>query len=197
MKSENHGLKYQIETELLSTIGKKHGSLNAWIVLLTLVCLAGVGAWMWQLREGLGVTAMRDYVSWGIYISLLFFFVGISLIGALVSSALRFSNAKWRFPLMRIAEAITLSSVFFAALMPVLDMGRPERLYFLLTHGRLQSPILWDVVAIATYFVGSLLFFYLPLIPDLALMRDRLTDASPQRKRFFKICPADGTGSEA
>ncbi len=197
MKSENDGLKYQIETELLATIGKKHDNLNAWIVLLTLVCAAGMGAWVWQLREGLGVTAMRDYVSWGVYISLLFFFVGISLIGALVSSALRFSNAKWRFPLMRIAEAVTLSSVFFAALMPVLDMGRPERLYFLVTHGRLQSPILWDVVAIATYFVGSLLFFYLPLIPDLALMRDRLTDAPPRRKRFFKFFAANWTGSEA
>lgn len=197
MKSEQHGLKYQIETELLSNIGKKHDSLRAWVVLLTLICAAGVGAWIWQLREGLGVTAMRDYVSWGVYISLLFFFVGISLIGALVSSALRFSNAKWRFPLMRIAEAVTLSSVFFAALMPVLDMGRPERLYFLLTHGRLQSPILWDVVAIATYFFGSLLFFYLPLIPDLALMRDRLTDAPPRRRRLIKFFAANWTGSEA
>lgn len=129
---------------------------------------------------------MRDYVSWGLYISLLFLFVGVSLIGALISSILRFSGAKWRYPLIRIAEAVTLSAILFAGFMPVLDMGRPERLYFLITHGRIQSPILWDVLAIGTYFFGSVIFFYLPLIPDVAIMRDKLTDIPVWRKKVYR-----------
>ncbi len=178
--------KHQIESELLSTVGRRFKGQTVWMIVLLLIVAAGVTAWIIQLREGLVVTAMRDYISWGIYISLLFFFVGISLIGALVSSALRFSGAKWRYPLIRIAEAITLSAVFFAGFMPVLDMGRPERLLFLITHGRIQSPILWDVVAIATYFFGSLIFFFLPLIPDVALVRDRMTDIPKWKKKMYK-----------
>jgi len=179
-------VKRQIENELLSTVGRRYRQETFWVIFLALICAGGTVAWIIQLKKGLGVTAMRDYVSWGLYISLLFFFVGVSLIGALVSAVLRFTNAKWRYPLIRIAEAVTLSAIFFAGFMPVLDMGRPERLYFLITHGRLQSPILWDVVAIATYFVGSVIYFYLPLIPDLAIMRDRLTDAPAWRRKLWR-----------
>lgn len=176
----------QVEEELLSTVGRPYKRETFWIIFLGLITVGGTISWIIQLKNGLGVTAMRDYVSWGLYIALLFFFVGISLIGALVSCVLRFSNAKWRFPLIRIAEAVTLSSVFFAGFMPVLDMGRPERLYFLVTHGRIQSPILWDVVAIALYFIGSAIYFYLPLIPDLALMRDKITNAPSGRKKMWR-----------
>lgn len=187
MEKLNTDIKNAIQTELLSTVGRRYRQETFWVLLLAVVCIGGTVAWIIQLRKGLGVTAMRDYASWGLYISLLFFFVGVSLIGALVSSVLRFSNAKWRYPLIRIAEAVTLSSIFFAGFMPVLDMGRPERLYFLVTHGRIQSPILWDVVAIATYFIGSVIYFYLPLIPDMAIMRDKLTNAPPLRRKIFRF----------
>lgn len=186
MEKLNPEIKNKIENELLATVGRRYRQEIFWVIFLGLVCVGGTVAWMMQLRKGLGVTAMRDYVSWGVYISLLFFFVGVSLIGALVSTILRMSGAKWRYPLIRIAEAITLSAIFFAGFLPVLDMGRPERLYFLITHGRIQSPILWDVVAIATYFIGSVIYFYLPLIPDLAIMRDRITDAPALRRKLWR-----------
>ena len=186
MAKLNQHIKNQIEDELLSTVGRRYRNETFWVIFLAVICAGGTVAWIIQLKDGLGVTAMRDYASWGLYISLLFFFVGVSLIGALVSSVLRFAGAKWRYPLIRIAEAVTLSSLFFAGFMPVLDMGRPERLYFLVTHGRLQSPILWDVVAIATYFFGSVIYFYLPLIPDLAIMRDKLTNVPPLRRKIFR-----------
>lgn len=189
-------VKRQIEGELLATVGRRYRQETFWVIFLALICAGGTVAWIIQLKKGLGVTAMRDYVSWGLYISLLFFFVGVSLIGALISAVLRFSNAKWRYPLIRIAEAVTLSAIFFAGFMPVLDMGRPERLYFLITHGRIQSPILWDVVAIATYFVGSVIFFYLPLIPDLAIMRDRITNAPPFRKKAWRWLAMNWQGTE-
>lgn len=186
MEKLNPEIRNQIENELLTTVGRRYRQETFWVIFLALICVGGTVAWIIQLRKGLGVTAMRDYVSWGLYISLLFFFVGVSLIGAMISVVLRMSGAKWRYPLIRIAEAITLSAIFFAGFMPVLDMGRPERLYFLVTHGRIQSPILWDVVAIATYFIGSVIYFYLPLIPDLAIMRDKLTDAPKWRRKLWR-----------
>jgi len=186
MEKLNPEIRNKIEDELLGTVARRYRQETFWVIFLGLICVSGTVAWIIQLRKGLGVTAMRDYVSWGLYISLLFFFVGVSLIGALVSCVLRMSGAKWRYPLIRIAEAVTLSAVLFAGFMPVLDMGRPERLYFLITHGRIQSPILWDVVAIATYFVGSVIYFYLPLIPDLAIMRDKLTQAPLWRKKVWR-----------
>lgn len=186
MELVHHDINNQVERELLSTVGRRYRQETFWIIFLGAITVGGTVAWIMQLRKGLGVTAMNDYVSWGLYISLLFFFVGVSLIGALVSCVLRMSGAAWRYPLIRIAEAVTLSAVFFAAFMPVLDMGRPERLYFLVTHGRIQSPILWDVVAIALYFIGSAIYFYLPLIPDLAIMRDKITNAPNRRKKIWK-----------
>lgn len=186
MEKLNPDIQNQIEYELLGTVGRRYRNETFWIIFLGLITAGGTIAWIIQLRKGLGVTAMNDYVSWGLYISLLFFFVGVSLIGALVSCVLRMSGAKWRYPLIRIAEAITLSAIFFAGFMPVLDMGRPERLLFLITHGRIQSPILWDVVAIALYFIGSAIYFYLPLIPDLAIMRDKITDAPKLRKKIWR-----------
>lgn len=179
-------IRNQIENELLTTVGRRYRQETFWIIFLALICIGGTVAWIIQLRKGLGVTAMRDYVSWGLYISLLFFFVGVSLIGAMISVVLRMSGATWRYPLIRIAEAITLSAIFFAGFMPVLDMGRPDRLYFLITHGRIQSPILWDVIAIATYFIGSVIYFYLPLIPDVAIMRDKITNAPKWRRKLWR-----------
>jgi molybdopterin-containing oxidoreductase family membrane subunit len=161
-------------------------------IILAFFCMLGVLAYFYQLKDGLIVTGLRDYVSWGLYISMLFFFVGISLIGAFISSVLRFAGEEWRHPVSRIGEAITISSVLFAGLMPVVDMGRPERLGYLFIDGRIQSPILWDIVAIITYLVGSILFFYLPLIPDLAKLKNSV---SGFRGKVYRILSLGWTGS--
>jgi molybdopterin-containing oxidoreductase family membrane subunit len=135
----------------------------------------GVVAYVYQLQNGLGVTAMREYVSWGVYITDFVFFIGISHVGALMSAILRITHAEWRKPITRMAEAITFSSLFFGALMPLVDLGRPDRIINLLFYGRIQSPVLWDLLCITTYLVGSTTFLYLPMIPDLGLLRDRFT----------------------
>ena len=120
--------------------------------------------------KGLIVTDMRDYVSWGIYISNFVFFVAISLVGSLITAVFRLANVNWSTPLTRIAEIIAVSAIVFASLIIIVDMGRPERFYNLFIHGRLQSPIIWDVIVITTYFFISLLLLYLPLLPDLEIM---------------------------
>jgi molybdopterin-containing oxidoreductase family membrane subunit len=141
-----------------------------WVIGLSIICAIGLFAYGRQLYYGLEVTAMRDYVSWGIYISNFVFFVAISLVGSLITAVLRLTNVKWSTPLTRIAEIIAVSAITFASLIIIVDMGRPERFYNLFLHGRLQSPIIWDVIVITTYFIISLLLLYFPLLPDLKIM---------------------------
>jgi Ni/Fe-hydrogenase subunit HybB-like protein len=157
------------------------------VAALGAVVAFGAYAYFLQLRDGLAVTGMRDTVSWGLYITNFVFFIGISHVGALLSSILRLTGAKWRHPITRMAEAITFSALLIGAIMPFVDLGHPERALNLITHGRLQSPILWDIVSITTYLTGSTIFLLLPLIPDLALLRDKLTDAPRWRRWLYRI----------
>lgn len=158
----------QITNDLLPQKFGRRGMI--WTATLIVVCCIGAFAYIKQLREGLIVTNMGDYVSWGIYISNFVFFVAVSLVGSLITAIFRLSNVPWRTPLTRIAEIIAVSNITFAALIIVVDMGRPERLVYLFSHGRLQSPILWDVIVITTYFFLSLFLLYITLIPDVRIM---------------------------
>src|ERR1019366_9000116 len=98
-----------------------------WTGILVAFCLVGLYAYYRQLRYGLVVTSMRDYVSWGIYISNFVFFVAISLVGSLITAVFRLADVHWSTPLTRIAEIIAVSAIVFASLIIVVDMGRPER----------------------------------------------------------------------
>jgi molybdopterin-containing oxidoreductase family membrane subunit len=141
-----------------------------WTGILVVLCLIGAYAYYRQLKYGLVVTNMRDYVSWGIYISNFVFFVAISLVGSLITAIFRLANVKWSTPLTRIAEIIAVSAIVFASLIIIVDMGRPERFMNLFLHGRIQSPIMWDVIVIGTYFFISCLLLYFPLLPDLKIL---------------------------
>jgi Ni/Fe-hydrogenase subunit HybB-like protein len=149
-------------------------STKVWIGFLLMCCGWGLFAYIHQLRHGLGVTAMRNYVSWGLYISTFVFFIGISHSGTLVSGILRITKQPWRMPITRAAELMTFVSLLFGGIMPIIDLGRPDRIFNLVIFGRVQSPLLWDVMSIFTYFIGSSMFLFLPMIPDMALCRDRL-----------------------
>ncbi len=168
--------------------------------LLTAALLAVVGvgvyAYSTQLRIGLGVTGLNNRVTWGIYITNFVFFIGVSHAGTLISAILRVTGAEWRRPITRMAEAITVFALLIGAPMVLVDMGRPDRLLSIFAHGRLQSPILWDVISITTYLTGSLLYLYLPMIPDLATLRDRLTAAPRWRRALYRLLAAGWRGTE-
>jgi Ni/Fe-hydrogenase subunit HybB-like protein len=119
-------------------------------------------------------TGSRDVVIYGLYIVNFVFFIGISYAGALVSAILRLTHAGWRMPITRISELIAVGGLTDGALQPIIDLGRPDRVWHMIVYGRFQSPLLWDLIAITTYLVGSFIYLYLPLIPDFALLRDRL-----------------------
>lgn len=145
---------------------------------LSLVVLGGAVAMFQQLMFGLGVTGLNNRVSWGFYITDMVFFVGLSYGGAVTSAILRLTNAPWRAPMVRLAEATALVTLLIGSLFPIIDLGRPDRMLNLLTHGQVGSPVLWDVVAINTYMVATVIFLVLPLIPDMAVCRDHLGPAA-------------------
>ena len=153
--------------------------------LLVVGLLAGILlfanlAWFQQLDQGLAVTGMNDRVSWGIYISGFIYFIGISYGGTMVSAILRLTKTGWRRPITRVAEASTASALIVALMMPIFDMGRPERVWSLIIYGRIESPLVWDFISLGTYLAASLLFLYLALIPDFAML-DRVL---PRRIRL-------------
>lgn len=152
-------------------------------VLLT-VALWGVNAYLVQFRWGLGVTGLNRPAYWGIYITNFVFFIGISHAGTLISAILRLARAEWRRAITRSAEVITVLVIFFGIGSILIDMGRPDRLLNIVKHGRFQSPLLWDVVSVSTYLTGSTIYLFLPLIPDIAILRDRTTGF---RHRFYRL----------
>ena len=174
-----------IRRELMATLGPMPFWQKGTVAVLSGIILLGMVAYSFQLRRGLSVTAMTDYFSWGIYIINFVFFIGISMAGTLISAVLRMMGADWRRPITRMAEGVTVIALLLAGAMIVADMGRPDRFFFVFLHGRLQSPILWDVIALTSYLVGSALFLYLPLIPDLAILRDHGQHFSRWRRFLY------------
>jgi Ni/Fe-hydrogenase subunit HybB-like protein len=171
MNVENSTLPASEQKIIQDLLPQKFGRRGKiWTGTLILICLIGAFAYYRQLKNGLEVTHMRDYVSWGIYISNFVFFVAISLVGSLITAIFRLAKVPWRTPLTRISEIIAVSAITFASLIIIVDMGRPERLVNLFTHGRLQSPIMWDVIVIGTYFCISLFLLYITLLPDIRIM---------------------------
>ena len=173
----------KITEDLLPQKFGKKGKI--WTAILILFCLIGAFAYYRQLKYGLVVTGLRDYVSWGIYISNFVFFVAISLVGSLITAIFRLTNVKWSTPLTRIAEIIAVSAIVFASIIIIVDMGRPERFMNLLIYGRLQSPIMWDVIVIGTYLLISLLLLYIPLLPDLQLLARYKSTTGKALNKFY------------
>lgn len=174
----------QIELDLLPQKFGKPGKI--WVSILIVICIVGLYAYTKQLRYGLSVTGMGDYASWGVYISNFVFFVAISLVGSLITAILRLSDVHWSTPLTRISELIAVSSIIFASLIIIVDMGRPDRMLNLFIYGRLQSPILWDVMVITTYLALSLLLLYIPLIPDMSILIKHKDKFGNNTNRLFR-----------
>ena len=141
--------------------------------VLTLIILWALFMYIGQVYLGLGVTGMNQPITWGFYIVNFVFFIGISHAGTLISAILRLSKAEWRRPITRMAEVITAIVLAIGGLHPILDLGGPDRVLSIFTDGRLQSPLLWDVTSITAYFTASTVYLYLPMIPDIAKLRDR------------------------
>ncbi|MBM3919864.1 MAG: NrfD/PsrC family molybdoenzyme membrane anchor subunit [Sphingomonadales bacterium] len=172
---------------------------TAWKVGFTLsVIFLGifVVSLFWTLWTGIGTWNINKSVMWGWDITNFVFWVGIGHAGTLISAILLLFRQKWRMSINRSAEAMTIFAVICAAMFPVFHMGRVWVGYWALplpnAFGSLwvnfNSPLLWDVFAISTYFSVSLLFWYIGLIPDIATIRDKVkTKAAQYWYRFFSM----------
>ncbi len=167
--------------------------LMVWAVLIILFSL-GVFAYLTQWFSGLGETGLSRPIFWGVYITNFVFFIGLAHSGTFISAILRLFGAGWRKPLTRAAEAITLFSLPFGVGSILIDMGRPDRVLNIFFFGRFQSPLLWDISAVSLYLFSSIVFFYLSLLPDIALCRDRLTDVPVWWQKTYKLLALGWTG---
>lgn len=164
------------------------------LAVLALILSGGVYALAVQVIEGHIVTGMRDNVVWGIYIANFIFFIGISYAGALISGILHLLRVPWRSPIIRMAEIITVISTMIGPSYILLCMGRLDRLHHLAIFGRIQSPIVWDVLAISTYLIGSIIFLYLASIRDLAALRS-YPFKSKFRTKLYRWLSVDFNGN--
>ncbi len=169
--------------------GPKFYALVAFLVAVILWALV---TWVLQLRRGLGITGLNRPVMWGFYITNFVFFIGISHAGTLISAILRLCNAEWRRAITRSAEVITVLVLFIGMANIILDIGRPDRVLYVIRHGHLRSPLLWDVISVTTYLTASSIYLYLPLIPDIALIRDH----GGKRRWFYRLLALGWRGTE-
>ena len=180
--------EFNLLTEFTPQLRTRTNLGRAWIIILIAGILVGLFGLFTQITKGHIVTGMRDYVVWGVYIVNFIFFMGLSYAGALVAGSLHLMQAKWRKPVMRMAEILTVVSLMIGPLFILLCIGRLDRIYYLFIYGRIQSPITWDVIAISTDLIGCLIFLYLALIPDFSKLRDFPNlDVQPWRKKLYRI----------
>lgn len=169
---------------------------KVWIGFLVLICLAGLYAYYIQETKSKYVTiSLRDYTMWGVYISNFVFFVALSLIGVLMSAVLKLTNFEWYRPLARIAEVIAVAAIMLAGVSIVAAMGRPDRLHYLFLHGRIQSPIVWDIIVILTYVTTSLILLFVPMIPSLSTCNNHLKNKPKWQMKMYAFLSFGWEGS--
>lgn len=182
----------QVNDELLSSMRPPTFRWYLLIGGLSAVVAWGTLAFAYQVMTGMSVTGKNRPVMWALYITGFVFWVGMSHSGTMVSAILRLSQANWRRPILRAAEAMTVFTISIAALFPFIHLGRNWVVHYFLPYPNqrglwpnFRSALLWDITAIATYIIGSSLFLYLGMIPDLAIVRDRTPDG--WRKRMYSV----------
>ncbi len=181
---------HQITEDVCAPVEGKANRM--WYIAFTISVIAalwGLGCIMYTIGRGIGVWGLNTTVGWAWDITNFVWWVGIGHAGTLISAVLLLFRQKWRMAINRSAEAMTIFAVIMAALFPGIHMGRIWMAYWVLPlpnqYGSLwvnfNSPLLWDVFAISTYFSVSLVFWYIGLIPDFATIRDRAKRAIPKK----------------
>ncbi len=145
------------------------------IPLGALVVLAVV-AFFDQVFGTLSVDHYTNSAFWDVNISNFITIVGVAYGGAVISAVLRLTGQSWRAPLTRIAEGVSVVAVLVGGACILPSLGRPARMLEFITRPNFSSPLIWDALAIATYGFCSIVFFYLPLIPDMVVARETMGD---------------------
>jgi Ni/Fe-hydrogenase subunit HybB-like protein len=173
-----------------------------YIALAVTLSMMGIGgvALLLSLYYGTGLWGNNNPVGWGLPIVNFVFWVGIGHAGTLISAILFLLRQKWRNGIARFAEGMTIFAVMTAGIFPAIHTGRPWLDGYLFPypnqHGlwvNFNSPLLWDVFAVSTYFTVSFIFWYVGLIPDFAILRDRTKNKI--KKTIYSITSLGWRGS--
>src|SRR4051812_6198036 len=157
----------------------------------------------YEVMTGIGTWGLNKSVGWAFDITNFVFWIGIGHAGTLISAILMLFRQKWRTSISRSAEGMTIFAVMCAGLFPLIHMGRPWFAFWVFPYPNsrgplwvnFRSPLLWDVVAISTYFTISFVFWYVGMIPDLATLRDRTPPDRPWRRRIYALLSLGWDGS--
>ena len=191
-----------ITDDIIAPIEGKANRL--WYILFTISALAfmwGIGCLSYTIGVGIGAWGSNNGVDWAWDITNFVWWIGIGHAGTLISAVLLLFRQKWRMAINRSAEAMTIFAVLCAAIFVTLHTGRPWLDYMLFPlpnqFGSLwpnfNSPLLWDVFAVSTYATVSIVFWYIGLIPDFAMIRDRVV--KPKMKRAYSLLSFGWGGS--
>ncbi len=178
-------------------------SWKFWVVFAILSVVVAWGlffSWGKMIMEGLGIAGVNRPSYWGIFLVNTVFWIGISHAGTFISAILRVFKAEFRRPFTRAAELMTTFGLVQAGFSIFMHMGRVWVSYWLMPYPNerglwpnFHSPLSWDLLAITTYLLSSTMYLFLPLIPDLAMARDKSTG---WRKTFYKILALGFRGTE-
>lgn len=160
----------------------------------------GVLAIAYTIWQGIGVWGVNRTIGWGWSITNFVWWIGIGHAGTFISAILLLFRQKWRTSINRSAEAMTIFAVSCAGLFPLIHMGRVWLAFYMVPYPsnrelwvNFNSPLLWDIFAISTYLIVSLLFWYIGMIPDLGTIRDKVK--SKVKKKIYAFFSFGWTGS--
>jgi len=185
--------------ESMTTTTKKYWLFLGLFGLLAAVLLFGV--WGNMIAKGIGLTGKSRPMFWTLFITTFVFWIGISHAGTFVSAILRVFKAEFRRPFTRAAELMTTFGLAAGALFPLIHLGRVWVFYWMVPYPNarwlwpnFRSPLVWDFLAITTYLLSSTIYLYMPLVPDLAMARDR---TKGWRHAVYKLLALGWRGTEA
>jgi Ni/Fe-hydrogenase subunit HybB-like protein len=193
---------HQVTEDIVRPIeGKPTRLWKIGFTISVLLLLFGVYSVYREVTYGIGQWNLNKTIGWGWDITNFVWWVGIGHAGTLISAILLLFRQGWRTGVNRAAEAMTIFAVMCAGQFPIFHMGRVWQAFFVLPYANsrgplwvnFNSPLLWDVFAISTYFTVSLLFWYCGLLPDLATVRDRAKEK--WRKNLYGVLSFGWTGS--
>jgi len=181
----------QLNDEMLSSIRTPTWKWYGLALFLGAVVAWGLAAFSYQMCTDMSCTGLDRPVMWGFYIVNFVFWIGLSHSGTIVSAILRLCQANWRRPILRAAETMTVFTVAVGGLFPLIHLGRNWIFFYLIPYPNqrglwpnFRSALLWDATAIFTYIIGSSLFLYQGMLPDLAVARDR---AIGWRRKLYNL----------
>ncbi len=176
----------------------KYWTATGILTFIVVTCL--FYAWYYLIMNGLGVAGVNRPVYWGIFLVEVVFWIGISHAGTFISAILRVLKVEGRRSFTRAAELMTTFGLVQAGISVFLHMGRVWLSYWLMPIPNerglwpdFHSPLMWDFMAISTYLLCSTMYLFLPLIPDMAMARDRSTG---WRKTIYRILAVGFRGTE-